>query len=110
MIEVDPQSPPKNSREIGIHLVYMSKAIEDLKVELNRLSNNYATKQELLDAIKSRKQDQQEITKNISAVDDRLTRLEKVFESITTRIAGMAITFLALMILAQYGLDKFLRG
>jgi len=110
MTEIDPQSPPKNSREIGIHLVYMSKAIEDLKVELNRLSNNYATKQELLDAIHTRQREQEEILKDLCAVDGRVKRIEKIFENITAKVTAIAITFLVLLILAQYGIDKYFRG
>lgn len=110
MVDIDPQSPPKNSREIGIHLVYMSKAIDELKIELQNVSKAFATKQELLDAIHARKNDQEELLKDICAVDDRVKRLERIFENITAKIAGIAITFLVLLILAQYGLDKYFRG
>ena len=110
MTEIDPQSPPKNSREIGIHLVYMSKAIEDIRQELSNMSKSFATKQELLDAIHTSQREQEKMLKDLLTVNNRVKKLEGIFENITTKIAGMAITFLALMILAQYGLDKFLRG
>lgn len=110
MTEIDPQSPPKNSREIGIHLVYMSKAIDDIRKELANMSRSFATKQELLDAIHTRQREQEEILKDLCAVDNRVKRIEKIFEGITAKIAGIAITILVLMILAQYGIDKYFRG
>ena len=110
MTEIDPQSPPKNSREIGIHLVYMSKAIDDIRKELANMSRSFATKQELLDAIHTRQREQEEILKDLCAVDGRVKKIEKLFENITGKIASIAITFLVLMILAQYGFDKYFRG
>ena len=110
MTEIDPQSPPKNSREIGIHLVYMSKAIDDIRKELANMSRSFATKQELLDAIQTRQREQEEILKDLCSVDNRVKKLESLFSNITAKIAGIAITFLVLMILAQYGFDKYFRG
>ena len=110
MTEIDPQSPPKNSREIGIHLVYMSKAIDDLKIELQNVSKAFATKQELLDAIHTRQKEQEEILKDLCDVDNRVKKIENLFINITGKIVGVAITMLVLMILAQYGLDKYFRG
>ena len=110
MTEIDPQSPPKNSREIGIHLVYMSKALEDLKSEMQNVSKSFATKQELLDAISARQRDQKVILDDLCSVDSRVARIEKMFNNITGKIAAMAISFLVLLILAQYGLDKYFRG
>jgi len=110
MTEIDPQSPPKNSREIGIHLVYMSKAIDDLKTELQNVSKAFATKQELLDAIRTRQREQEEILKDLCAVDGRVKRIEKIFENITAKVTAITITFLVLLILAQWGLDKYFRG
>ena len=110
MTEIDPQSPPKNSREIGIHLVYMSKAIDDLKTELQNVSKAFATKQELLDAIHTRQKEQEEILKDLCDVDNRVKKIENLFSTITGKIVGVAITMLVLMILAQYGLNQYFRG
>ena len=109
MTEIDPQSPPKNSREIGIHLVYMSKAIDDIRKELTHMSSSFATKQDLLNDITTRQREQEEILKDLVSVDTRVKKLERIFENITGKITGMAITFLVLLILAQYGIDQYFR-
>lgn len=110
MTEIEPQSPPKNSREIGIHLVYMSKAIDELKAEMQNVAKAFATKQELLDAIKTRRIEQEQIIQDICDINNRVDAVEKIINSIKNRIVAASITVLVLMILAQWGLDKFFRG
>lgn len=110
MTEIEPQSPPKNSREIGIHLVYMSKSIDELKAEMQNVAKAFATKQELLDAIKTRRIEQEQIIQDICDINNRVDAVEKIINSIKNRIVAASITVLVLMILAQWGLDKFFRG
>lgn len=38
------ESPPKTIEEVGIHLFYMAKAMQDLDQTVKDSSNNYATK------------------------------------------------------------------
>lgn len=104
------QEPPKTSREIGIHLVYMSKSIEELKATVDKLTNNFSTKQELIDAIKTRRIEQEQIIQDICDINNRVDAVEKIINSIKNRIVAASITVLVLMILAQWGLDKFFRG
>ena len=104
------QAAPKTIKEVGIHLVYMSNDMASIKKQLENMSNNFTTKQELLNAIERRKIEQQQFIDEITCIDKRVIVVEKVISGITNRIAAISLTMLALMILAQYGLDKFLRG
>jgi len=103
------QEPPKTSREIGIHLVYMSKSIEELKVTVENLTNNFATKQELLEAIKTRQLEQKQIVEDINSVCNRVNDVEKIINAIKNKIVGVAVTMLVLMVLAQWGLAEFFK-
>lgn len=104
------QAAPKTVKEVGIHLVYMSNDMASIKKQLENMTNNFATKQELLNAINNRKIEQKQFTDEMVCLDKRIMVVEKVINGITSRIATISLTMLALMILAQYGLDKFLRG
>ena len=117
MTEIDPQSAEKDLGEVYVHISYIRKDISKLdkrftalENKIDRLAAGFVTKKELTDAIDARKIDQEKIIKDICAVDNRVKRLERIFEGITGKIAGIAITFLVLLILAQWGLDKYFRG
>lgn len=107
---IDHKQPPTTVREVGIHLIYMSKNMAEINAKLTSMSNSFATKQELLTAVTERRREQDGITKDIDYVGGRVTKLENFISGLTKKIAGIAITFLVMMILAMYGLEKFFRG
>lgn len=103
------QKPPKTIPEMGIHLFYMSKAMGEMKVMLGKLSSTYVCKVDLADAIKDRHEEQEVIEKRIDGVDKRLTAIEDTYDKFRNKIVIYAFTALALMILAQWGLEKFFK-
>ena len=107
---IDHKQPPTTVREVGIHLIYMSKNMAEINSKLTSMSNSFATKQELLTAVTERRREQEEIVKDIDCVGGRVTKIENFISGLTKKIAGVAITILVTMILALYGLDKFFRG
>lgn len=104
------QEPPKTVKEVGIHLIYLSKDVSDIKKQLSEMSGHFVTKQELIDAIQTRRIEQKQICDHVQGVDDRLSDVEKVIDAIKNRIVIVAVSMLALMILAQYGLQEFFKG
>ncbi len=87
----DHKQPPQNVKEVGIHIGYLREDIGDVKTLLENHIALAATKSE------------------VAAHDVRISRLEEVIEKVKTRIVGAAITIFVLMVLAMYGLDKFLK-
>jgi len=106
---IDHKQPPTTVREVGIHLIYMSKNMAEINAKLTSMSNSFATKQELLTAVTERRRETDEIIKDIDCVGGRVTKIESFISGLTKKIAGVAITILVMMILALYGLDKFFR-
>ena len=87
----DHKQPPQNVKEVGIHIGYLREDISDVKA---LLENHIA-----LAASKA----------DIAAHDVRISKLEEIIEKVRARIVGAAITIFVTMVLAMYGLDKFLR-
>lgn len=85
------KQPPTNVKEVGIHIGYLREDISDVKALLENHIALAATKTE------------------VAAHDVRISKLEEIIEKVKTRIIGGAITIFVLMVLAMYGLDKFLR-
>jgi len=104
------QEPPKTVKEVGIHLIYLSKDVSEIKKQLTEMSGHFVTKQELIDAIQTRRIEQKQICDNVQEIDSRLSNVENVINAIKNRIVLAAVSTLALMILAQYGLDRFFKG
>lgn len=101
--------PPKTTREIGIHLVYMSKNMAEINNKLTCMSNSFATKEELLSAIADRRREQGVICKDIESTVKRITKVENLMNGISKRIVSAAITILVMMILAAFGLEKYFK-
>ncbi len=106
---LDHKAPPATVREVGIHLVYMSKNMADISKKLDEMGGKFAHRQELLDAITQRKADQKVICKDVSEVCDRVTVLENYNDTIKTTIAKWAIVALVLMVLTIYGMEKLFK-
>lgn len=104
------QEPPKTVKEVGIHLIYLSKDVSDIKKQLSEMSGHFVTKQELIDAIQTRRIEQKQICDNVQDIDNRLCNVEKIINAIKNRIVLVALSMLVMMILAQYGLQEFFKG
>lgn len=103
------KTPPTTVREVGIHLIYMSKSMGEMAKKLDEMGGKFAHRQELLDAIMQRKADQQVICKDVTEVADRVSALEKYNDTIKTTIAKWAIVALVLMVLTVYGMEKLFK-
>lgn len=84
------KQPPQNVKEVGIHIGYLREDIGAVKVLLENHIALAATKTD------------------IAAHDVRISKLEEIIEKVKTRIVGAAVTIFVLMVLAMYGLDRFL--
>jgi len=104
------QEPPKTVKEVGIHLIYMSKDVSEIKKQLTEMSGHFVTKQELLDAINNRRVEQKTICDNVQDIDSRLSNVENIINAIKNRIVLVAVSMLVMMILAQYGIQQFFKG
>jgi len=104
------QEPPKTVKEVGIHLIYLSKDVSDIKKQLTEMSGHFVTKQELIDAIQTRRLEQKQICDNVQDIDNRLSNVENVINAIKNRIVIVAVSMLVMMILAQYGIQQFFKG
>lgn len=85
------KQPPQNVKEVGIHIGYLREDISDVKALLEHHIALAATKAD------------------IEGHEVRISKLEEIIEKVETRIVGAAITILVLMVLAMYGLDRFLK-
>lgn len=85
------KQPPKTIEGLGIHIEYLREDISELKGLLTAQALNSATKAD------------------IQAHEARISKLEEIIEKVKTRIIGGAITIFVTMVLALYGLDKFLK-
>jgi len=106
---IDHKQPPTTVREVGIHLIYMSKSMAEIKSTLSNISNSFATKNELIDAIEDRHAEQTIIRDCATALEKRVTRIETIFNGITYKISGVAVIMLVLMVLAYYGLERYFK-
>lgn len=91
MSDEEHKQPPINAKEVGIHIGYLREDIGDVKALLENHIALAATKADIADH------------------DVRISKLEEIIEKVRDRIVGAAITIFVLMVLALYGLDKFLR-
>lgn len=106
---LDHKTPPATVREVGIHLIYMSKNMADISKKLDEMGGKFAHRQELLDAIAQRKEDQAAIIEDLGCTTARVEKLENFNDRITYRIAGYAVIALVLMILSVYGMNNLLK-
>lgn len=90
MTDDEHKKAPSTIREVGIHIGYMREDMADLKDAINTFTEHGATKAEL------------------QALNVRLTELENWKDGIVGRIAGGAVLLIVSMVLALYGLDRFL--
>jgi len=111
------QEPPKTVKELGIHVFYQKEEqkklynlLNEVNQKLDRMTENFVTKQELLDAIQTRRIEQKSICENVQDIDSRLTNVENVINAIKNRIVLVAVSMLVMMILAQYGIQQFFKG
>ena len=104
---LDHKQPPTTVREVGIHLIYMSREINEIKKQLD--SNQFVTKPELVEAIEVRHVEQKSMIEDIKCLSIRLDKIETSFAKIVNKIAATAIGFLVLMLLSLYGLDQFIK-
>ena len=85
------KQPPKTIEGVGIHIEYLREDISELKELLTAQALNSATKAD------------------IEGHEVRISKLEEIIEKVRTRIVGAAITIFVLMVLAMYGLDKYIK-
>lgn len=90
MSEEEHKQPPKTIAELGIHFGYIREDVAELKDILERQATQMATKSELY------------------IHEQRITKLEKTLEAVKNRIVTTAVSLLVVMVLAVYGLDKYL--
>lgn len=83
------QKPPETVKELGIHFIYMTEDIKELKQLFK--DGNFVKSNDLL------------------PLQARVAKLEAIFDGIKTKIAAAAVIMLVIMVLALYGLDKFLK-
>lgn len=106
---LDHKAPPVTVREVGIHLVYMSKNMSDIAKKLDDMAGTFAHRQELLDAITQRKADQQVICTSITVLTSRIDKIESDRNKTIAAIAIAFVVMLILLVLAQYGLDRYFK-
>lgn len=106
---LDHKTPPATVREVGIHLVYMSKNMADISKKLDEMGGKFAHRQELVDAICQRKEDQKIIEDNLIELENRVEKIENFNDSVKTTIAKWAIVALVLMVLTVYGMEKLFK-
>ena len=106
---LDHKAPPVTVREVGIHLIYMSKNKADISKKLDEMGGMFAHRQELLDAIMQRKTDQQIICADLTELTARINKIETDRNKVITWIAVAFIIMLVVLVLAQYGLDRYFK-
>jgi len=106
---LDYRTPPATVREVGIHLIYISKNMVDISKKLDEMSGKFAYRQELLDAIAQHKEGQAAIIENLGYTTARVEKLENFNNRIAYRIAGYAIIALVLMVLSVYGINNLFK-
>lgn len=97
MSEDEHTQPPTTVKEIGIHLGYMNESIVELKQLMKDMSAK-AVSPESFDNLKTR----------VTKLEADVGGLDGFIDSIKGRIAGYAVGILVAMLLALYGLDKFI--
>lgn len=95
----DHNKPPETIKEVGIHIGYMRDDIAELKDLLK--DGNYVKSKEFVEY-------KLEVEKIVTELHLDLETLKKWRDGLVFKIAGMAVTALVLMLLALYGLDKYI--
>lgn len=94
--------PPKTVRELSIAIALRD---ENINLQLQAINTNILKLTESVQQLSSSKADKDDLRE----LDGRVKLLEDDYRSITKRIAGYAIMAVVMMVLAQYGLTKFIK-
>ena len=87
----------------------VEEGVEKINAKLDGIANGFATQTQLANAVKERDQKITAIYADGKEYDARLKKVEHFIDGIVKKIAGSAVFILVVMLLAIYGLDKFLR-
>ena len=94
--------PPKTVRELSIAIALRD---ENINLQLQAINTNILKLTESIQQLSSSKADKDDLRE----LDERVKALEDDYKAITKRVAGYAITAVVMMVLAQYGLTKFIK-
>lgn len=94
--------PPKTVRELSIAIALRD---ENIHLQLQAINVNILKLTESVQQLSSSKADKEDL----KALDERVKSLEDDYTSITKRVASYAIAAVVMMVLAQYGLTKFIK-
>ena len=98
-MEEEHTKAPETVKELGIHFGYMREDISDLKKIFEQ--NQYVIGKEFSDY-------KIDVAKRMVSMEAKLQLLADWRDKLIAKIAGAAIVGIVLMVLALYGLDKFL--
>lgn len=109
MTSTKEKNPPKDTSLLEYRLGKVEEGVEKINAKLDGIANGFATQTQLANAVKERDQKIAAIYESGKEYDERLSKVEHFIDGIVKRIAGSAVLILVVMLLAIYGLDKFLK-
>ncbi len=104
-----PESVGSSQDAIAFRMLNVEKALDRFEMKLDGLATGFATHADIERSRQQAKIDHDAIYKDIRDIDVRVKDIQKWKDGIIGKVAGAAILMLVLMVLAMYGLDKFLK-
>lgn len=95
---MEKQDAPTTVKEVGIHVGYLREDVTEIKNLLQSHIEIAATKAEV-----------ERLNARVDKLEARLDARDEEIYTIYRRVAYIVICGLVLMVLAQYGLDRFFR-
>lgn len=108
MTSTKQKTPSNDTSLLEYRLGKVEEGVEKINAKLDGIANGFATQTQLADAVKERDEKIAAIYKDGKEYDERLKRVEHFIDGIVKKIAGSAVLVLVVMLLAIYGLDRFL--
>ena len=105
----EPESVGSSQDAIAFRMLNVEKAIDRFEMKLDGLAAGFATHADIERSRQQAKLDHDAIYKDIRDIDVRVKDIQSWKDGIVGKVAGAAIIMLVLMVLAMYGLDKFLK-
>ena len=109
MINDEHSRSPEGTDLLEYRLGKVEEGVEKINAKLDGIANGFATQTQLANAVKERDQKIAAIYADGKEYDARLQKVERFIDGIVKKIAGSAVFILVVMLLAIYGLDKFLK-
>ena len=105
----EPESVGSSQDAIAFRMLNVEKAIDRFEMKLDGLAAGFATHSDIERSLQQAKLDHDAIYKDIRDIDVRVKDIQSWKDGLIGKVAAGAIIMIVMMVLALYGLDKFVK-